>query len=156
MFDIGFWEIALILVLALVVLGPERLPQVARTVGQWVGKARRYVEGVKSEVEREFDTSELKRMLHNQEVQLKELQSKLNDTEDHINHDYHNMFADKDDPGTDPEPVRESSYDIIEEDDEEYASLEDTPKKPAADSTAEQPDSAEPEKSSPSETDKSG
>jgi len=156
MFDIGFWEIALILVLALVVLGPERLPQVARTVGQWVGKARRYVEGVKSEVEREFDTSELKRMLHNQEVQLKELQSKLSDTEDHINHDYHNMFADKDDPGTDPEPVRESSYDIIEEDDDEYASLEDTPKKPAADLATEQPDSAEPEKSSSSKTDKPG
>lgn len=79
MFDIGFWEIALISILALVVIGPERLPGVARTMGRWFGKARRFVEGVKGEVESEFDTAELKRLLHNQEVQLKELQSKMND-----------------------------------------------------------------------------
>ena len=79
MFDIGFWEIALISIMALVVIGPERLPKVARTMGQWFGKARRFVEGVKGEVESEFDTAELKRLLHNQEVQLKELQGKLND-----------------------------------------------------------------------------
>lgn len=83
MFDIGFWEIALISIMALVVIGPERLPKVARTVGQWFGKARRFVEGVKGEVESEFDAAELKRLLHNQEVQLKELQGKLNqETED--------------------------------------------------------------------------
>lgn len=79
MFDIGFWEIALISIMALVVIGPERLPKVARTMGHWFGKARRFVEGVKGEVESEFDTAELKRLLHNQEVQLKELQGKLNE-----------------------------------------------------------------------------
>ncbi len=78
MFDIGFWEILLILVLALVVIGPERLPGAARTLGLWVGKARRYVEGVKGEMEQEFDISEFKRVIHNQEVQLKELQQKIN------------------------------------------------------------------------------
>lgn len=78
MFDIGFWEILLILVLALVVIGPERLPGAARTLGLWVGKARRYVEGVKGEVEQEFDLSEFKRVIHNQEIQLKELQQKIN------------------------------------------------------------------------------
>lgn len=78
MFDIGFWEILLILVLALVVIGPERLPGAARTLGLWVGKARRYVEGVKGEVEQEFDISEFKRVIHNQEIQLKELQQKIN------------------------------------------------------------------------------
>ncbi len=78
MFDIGFWEILLILVLALVVIGPERLPGAARTLGLWVGKARRYVEGVKGEMEQEFDISEFKRVIHNQEVQLKELQQKVN------------------------------------------------------------------------------
>jgi sec-independent protein translocase protein TatB len=133
MFDIGFWEITLILILALVVLGPERLPGAARTVGQWVGKARRYIEGVKSEVEREFDTGELKRMLHNQEVQIRELQSKLNEGQDYIDQDYHNMFEDKDDPGTD-KPA--SKYDIIEEDDDEFAGLEDSPKKKPLEQTA--------------------
>ena len=44
MFDIGFLELAVIMVLALLVLGPERLPKAARTVGHYFGKARRYVE----------------------------------------------------------------------------------------------------------------
>ncbi|MDH5424364.1 MAG: Sec-independent protein translocase protein TatB [Gammaproteobacteria bacterium] len=78
MFDIGFWEIMLISILAMVVIGPERLPGVARTAGRWFGKARRFIEGVKYDVENEFDTAELKRLLHNQEVQLKELQGKVN------------------------------------------------------------------------------
>lgn len=80
MFDIGFWELFLILILALLVVGPERLPKAARTVGYWLGKARRYVEGVKEEVASEFDVNELKRMIHNQEVQINELQGKLNET----------------------------------------------------------------------------
>ena len=80
MFDIGFWELFLILILALLVVGPERLPKAARTAGYWFGKARRYVEGVKEEVASEFDVNELKRMVHNQEVQINELQGKLNET----------------------------------------------------------------------------
>ncbi len=79
MFDVGFWEILLILILALVVIGPERLPGAARTAGLWVGKARRYIEGVKSEVGEEFDVSEFKRIIHNQEIQLNELQSQMNE-----------------------------------------------------------------------------
>lgn len=77
MFDVGFWEILLIMVLALVVIGPERLPGAARTLGLWVGKGRRFIEGVKSDVEQEFDVSEFKRVIHNQEVQLKELQQQV-------------------------------------------------------------------------------
>ncbi len=77
MFDVGFWEILLIGVLALIVIGPERLPGAARQAGYFVGKARRYIEGVKNEVASELDVSEFKRMLHNQEVQINELQSQL-------------------------------------------------------------------------------
>ena len=78
MFDVGFWEIFLIMILALVVIGPERLPGAARTLGLWVGKSRRFIEGVKSDVEQEFDVSEFKRVIHNQEIQLKELQQQVN------------------------------------------------------------------------------
>ena len=78
MFDIGFWELFLILILALLVVGPERLPKAARTAGYWFGKARRYVEGARDELANEFDVGELKRMIHNQEVQINELQGKLN------------------------------------------------------------------------------
>jgi sec-independent protein translocase protein TatB len=89
MFDVGFWEILLILVLALVVIGPEWLPGAARKAGYLVGKARRYIEGVRSEVESEIDVAEFKRMLHNQEVQINELQSQLKSGIDSVKSDIH-------------------------------------------------------------------
>ena len=58
MFDVGFWEIAIVAVVALIVVGPERLPPLARTVGLWVGKARRMVADVKSDIDREVRESE--------------------------------------------------------------------------------------------------
>ena len=51
MFDIGFLEIVIIASIALVVLGPERLPRAARTAGMWVGRARRMVSDVKSDID---------------------------------------------------------------------------------------------------------
>lgn len=80
MFDIGFWEMLLIAVLTMIIVGPERLPGAARTAGRWVGKARRFIEGVKSDVEQEFDVTEFKRLLHNQEVKINELSEKLSST----------------------------------------------------------------------------
>ena len=77
MFDIGFWEILLIAVLTMIIVGPEKLPGVAKTAGRWFGKTRRFIEGVKTEVEQEFDVTELKRLMHNQEVQINELTQKL-------------------------------------------------------------------------------
>ena len=62
MFDIGFWEMAVIGTIMLIVLGPERLPGVARTAGFWLGKLRRMVSDVKSEVKREMDAAELKEL----------------------------------------------------------------------------------------------
>jgi sec-independent protein translocase protein TatB len=64
MFDIGFSELLLIAVVALVVLGPERLPKAARFAGLWVRKARAQWYSVKSELERELADEELKRNLH--------------------------------------------------------------------------------------------
>ncbi|MDH3469446.1 MAG: Sec-independent protein translocase protein TatB, partial [Gammaproteobacteria bacterium] len=60
MFDIGFWELAVIAVVALVVIGPERLPRAARTAGLWVGRARRMVAEVKSDIDREINAEELR------------------------------------------------------------------------------------------------
>ena len=87
MFDVGFWEILLILVMALVIIGPERLPGAARKAGFFVGKARRYIEGVRNEVESELDVNEFKRMLHNQEVQINELQQQLKTSVDEVKAD---------------------------------------------------------------------
>lgn len=62
MFDFGFSELIVIGAVALVVLGPERLPTVARTAGEWLGKAQRLVQQVKSDIEREAELSELKKI----------------------------------------------------------------------------------------------
>lgn len=63
MFDVGFWELMMIGVVALVVIGPERLPGVARTAGKWVGKIRRFVGDVKADIDQELKAEELKRIL---------------------------------------------------------------------------------------------
>lgn len=66
MFDIGFWELLLIGLVALVVIGPERLPKVARVVGLWVGKARNTLGSVKAEIDRELKAQELKEIIDKQ------------------------------------------------------------------------------------------
>ena len=62
MFDIGFSEIVLIAVVALVVLGPERLPKAARTLGHLFGRIQRYVNEVKADISREMELDELRRL----------------------------------------------------------------------------------------------
>ncbi len=62
MIDFGFDKIALIGAVALIVIGPDRLPKVARTVGHLIGKAQRYVSDVKAEVSRSIELEELKKM----------------------------------------------------------------------------------------------
>ena len=72
MFDVGFWEIAIICLIALMILGPERLPRAARSVGLWVGKARRTLAEVKRDIDRELDASDLK--------DVKSIKAELTDT----------------------------------------------------------------------------
>ncbi len=62
MFDIGFSELMVIAVIALVVIGPERLPRVARTLGHLAGRLQRYVSDVKSDINREIELDELRKM----------------------------------------------------------------------------------------------
>src|SRR3954462_12188047 len=62
MFDVGFSELIVIGVVALVVIGPERLPKVARTVGVLVGRLQRYVTQVKADINREMELSELSKV----------------------------------------------------------------------------------------------
>jgi len=67
MFDIGFWELGLIGVVALLVIGPERLPGVARSAGMWIGRVRRFVSTTQADISNELGKAdELKRLLEEQ------------------------------------------------------------------------------------------
>lgn len=66
MFDIGFSELVMIALVALIVIGPERLPKAARVAGMWVGRARRSLASVKQEIDRELKTDELNEILKRQ------------------------------------------------------------------------------------------
>ena len=73
MFDVGFQELTLIGVIALIVVGPERLPKMARTLGLWMGKIRYYVRQVKDDIDREVRAQELKEMLDKPARELDDL-----------------------------------------------------------------------------------
>lgn len=60
MFDVGFWELGLVFVIALVVFGPERLPSIARTLGLWLGRARRYTQELRDELEEVAGSTDLR------------------------------------------------------------------------------------------------
>jgi len=67
MFDIGFWELSLIGIVALLVIGPERLPSVARTVGKYMGRANRFVSNIKNDISKELKDEDLKKILADQQ-----------------------------------------------------------------------------------------
>jgi sec-independent protein translocase protein TatB len=73
MFDMGFTEVVLIGVVALVVIGPERLPGVAITVGKYVGRLKRFMTNVRTDVESEFKTDEIRKLLAAQQEELSSL-----------------------------------------------------------------------------------
>ena len=80
MFDIGFWELMIIGLVALLVVGPERLPKLAYTAGKWLGKGRSMLSAVKSEIDKEMKAEELKRILEKQKKQLNPLEEVIEDT----------------------------------------------------------------------------
>ena len=72
MFDIGFSELVVIGLIALIVLGPKRLPEVARTAGKWMGQLRRFINNVKQDLDREIHHDDL--------AELRKLREELNGT----------------------------------------------------------------------------
>ena len=89
MFDIGFSEIVVIAVVALIVIGPERLPKTARTLGHLFGRLQRYVADVKADINREIELEELRKMRDSMQKAASDMQStvdtELNKTADELN-----------------------------------------------------------------------
>lgn len=102
MFDIGFAEMMIIGIVALLVIGPERLPAVARKAGHYVARIKRFVSNVRSDVEREFRTDELQKMLQQQQDELQSLKNVVNETRQDA------------DLGSIEQTVRQAGEDIIE------------------------------------------
>ncbi|ATQ86140.1 hypothetical protein MOXK23_21470 (plasmid) [Moraxella sp. K23] len=77
MFDIGFSELLLFGVIALIVLGPEKLPQAARTAGQWYAKLRRTVSTLQSGIEAELDLAETRQQMQNELAKIRQTESDM-------------------------------------------------------------------------------
>lgn len=71
MFDIGFSELVVVAIIALVVLGPEKLPGALRTAGLWIGRLRRSFNNIKADIEREVGADEIRRQLRNEAIMEK-------------------------------------------------------------------------------------
>jgi sec-independent protein translocase protein TatB len=84
MFDVGFSELLLIGVVALIVIGPERLPKVARTIGHLVGRAQRYVSDVKTDIQREMDLGDLNDLKNQMQDAAQSVKSSMQDATDSL------------------------------------------------------------------------
>ncbi|MBK6868486.1 MAG: Sec-independent protein translocase subunit TatB [Burkholderiales bacterium] len=93
MLDLGISKMALIGAVALIVIGPEKLPRVARTVGTLLGKAQRYVADVKAEVNRAMDLDELKKMKESVEEAGREVEKSIHSTKSEFEKDWSEVTA---------------------------------------------------------------
>jgi len=125
MFDIGFWELSIIGIVGLLVIGPERMPAVARTVGKWVGRANRFIANVKDDINKELKDEDLKKILEEQQKLADEFKTASNSMKSSIE--------------TETESLRENIKmdDLLVIDEPEITDSKQTNKKAATDSTQE-------------------
>ena len=103
MFDIGFSELLVIAVVALIVIGPERLPKVARTLGHLFGRMQRYVNDVKADISREMELEELKKMQSSMEDAARSFQSAVSKEVSETESEF-NKLAQAAQPALEPKP----------------------------------------------------
>lgn len=104
MFDVGLLELFLVAVVALLVVGPERLPKLARTAGMWIGRGRRFINSVKDDIDREIKADELRTIIEKQKQQnpLHEVVSDTRQALDDIKSKTESAFETKNDPPAAP------------------------------------------------------
>ncbi|MEE4377039.1 MAG: Sec-independent protein translocase protein TatB [Candidatus Competibacteraceae bacterium] len=102
MFDVGLWELMLLFIIGLVVVGPERLPSLARTVALWINKARRMVSDVRDEVEKELRVEEIKRSIRQEGTvdEMQQLAKRINTINSDLKADVMNVMDAPDPPNT--------------------------------------------------------
>jgi sec-independent protein translocase protein TatB len=105
MFDMGFTEMMLIGIVALIVIGPERLPGVARTAGKYFGRLKRFMTTVKADVEQELRADELREILSQQQKELDTLKDSISDAGKTIEKEANVMGAVSDSPAIDESPA---------------------------------------------------
>jgi len=93
---VNFSEILVILVVALVVIGPERLPKVARSMGQWLGRVQRYINTVKQDVSQSMELEELRELERKVKAEAAALESSVQQAENDINHEVRQLEKDLD------------------------------------------------------------
>ena len=81
MFDFGFWELALVLIISLIILGPERLPIFASQLGSWLKKIKDFANNVKTSIENESKMSDLKKIIDEQKEELSEIKNTIDSDE---------------------------------------------------------------------------
>ncbi|WP_407275891.1 Sec-independent protein translocase protein TatB [Halothiobacillus sp. DCM-1] len=84
MFGFSIWEVFLILVIALLVVGPERLPGLARSIGTWVRKIKKFVANAKAELDSEFNLQDMKSLLNSQESEIAKLRALVEETRQEV------------------------------------------------------------------------
>lgn len=84
MFDVGFSELCMLGLVTLLVVGPEKLPQVARVAGFWLGKARAFAASAKAELKEELQAEEMRQLLREQDQSLRHFQQELGERLDAV------------------------------------------------------------------------
>lgn len=85
MFDIGFWELFLILLLMLFIIGPERLPEVAGYMGKWLGKLKRSFSTIKDSIDQEAESSDINKIFKEQKDHMKRIKEEIEAIKDDKN-----------------------------------------------------------------------
>jgi sec-independent protein translocase protein TatB len=106
MFDVGFSEILVIAVVALIVIGPERLPKVARTMGHLFGRMQRYVNDVKADISREMELEELRKLQTDMQDAARSLESTVKQEVSETGQALNQVIAP---PAIDPPPGAETA-----------------------------------------------
>jgi sec-independent protein translocase protein TatB len=109
MFDVGFSELLVIAVVALVVIGPERLPKVARTAGHLLGRLQRYVSDVKADINREIQLEELKKLQQQVSTQMTGVEATVTQEIREVENSLNQVAAPLADAAVPPAPTPEAT-----------------------------------------------